>query len=144
MYMHQYMNLCPPDCPCLLHPLCIVWWKPGCPCVGLWFCLNHPTSTPTPCLECVHVYMSTWFLLSAAPLLHSYIIHRLISWAVTSNPLTLMLPLGFTHDKASATATFLPGMYLLVKLYGWSFNKSLCSLAGASLKCFRWMSSRGL
>ena len=54
-------------------PLIIVWWKPGCPCVGLWFCLNHPTSTLTPWLECVHIYMSTWFLLSAAPLFHSYI-----------------------------------------------------------------------
>ena len=26
-YMHQYMNLFPAGCLCLVHPLCIVWWE---------------------------------------------------------------------------------------------------------------------
>ena len=29
VYMHWYMYLCPPGCPCILHPLCIVTCKHG-------------------------------------------------------------------------------------------------------------------
>ena len=58
--------------PILVQPLCIVWWKPGCPCLSLCMCPSHPTCGPTPCLECVHAsvqeFMSTW-LLSSGPAL---------------------------------------------------------------------------
>ena len=49
------MNLGPPDCPCLVHPLCIVWWKPGCPCMAV--CLYPRSSSflfPHLGLECGH------------------------------------------------------------------------------------------
>ena len=66
------MNLCPPDCPCLLHSLYIVWWKAGCPCMTVCLCPNHLISVPTPCLECVHasvhVFMSTCPPMLAKPL----------------------------------------------------------------------------
>ena len=69
--MHQDMYTCPPDLQCLFHPLWIVIWKPGYPSVGLWLCLNDPTSVPIPWLECahasVHVHMSTWLPMSASP-----------------------------------------------------------------------------
>ena len=82
------MYICPPHLPCLHHPLWIVIWKSGCPCVGLWLCLNNPTSVPTPWLECahasVHVYMSTWLPMSGAPLLHSYM-QTQVSLCVCSN-----------------------------------------------------------
>ena len=66
------MNLCPPVCLCLVHPLCIVWWKPGCPCMSVCLCPSHLISVATPCLECVHApvhaFMSTWLPMSAPPL----------------------------------------------------------------------------
>ena len=75
MCMHQYINICAPDCPCLFHALCIVWWKHGCPCVALCVCHNHPTSVPPPWLECVHAlvhgFMSTLLLMLAQPPMHS-------------------------------------------------------------------------
>ena len=63
-------NLCPPDHHYLLHPLCIVWWKPGCPCVGLVLSQSPNFHSHTLVRMCT-VYISTWFLLSAPPLLHS-------------------------------------------------------------------------
>ena len=73
--MHQYMNLCLPYTPCLVHPLWIVTWKVGCPCVSLHVCLSHPGCGPPPCLECVcasvHEFMSTWLLMCGPPNLHS-------------------------------------------------------------------------
>ena len=64
MYIHQYMYTCPPDLQCLFHPFWTVIWKPGCPCVGLWLCLNDPTSVSIPWLEmctcistCIHVHL---------------------------------------------------------------------------------------
>ena len=69
------MNLCPPDCPCLLHP-CIIWWKPGFPCMAVRLCPSHFISVPTPCLECVHasvhVFMSTCLTMLAQPCMDSY------------------------------------------------------------------------
>ena len=69
------MNLCPPDSSCQLHPLCLVWWKPGCLCVALCGCHNHPTSGHIPWLECVHAsvheFMSTWLPMSAPAPMHS-------------------------------------------------------------------------
>ena len=66
------MNLCPSDCPCLVQLLCIVWWKPGCPCLSLCMCPSNPTCGPPPFLECVHAsvqeFMSTW-LPSSGPAL---------------------------------------------------------------------------
>ena len=52
--------------------LCIVWWKPGCPCMAVCLCPSHLISVPTPCLEWVqapvHAFMSTWLPMSAPPL----------------------------------------------------------------------------
>ena len=74
VYMHQYINLCPPGCLYLVHPLCIVWWKSGCPCMAVCFCPSHLISVATPCLECVHAsvheFMSTWMLMSGPPRMH--------------------------------------------------------------------------
>ena len=62
VYMHQYMHTCPLDSPCQIHPLHIVTWKHGCPCVAM---CPPVTSLQVPhlYLECihasVHVFMST-------------------------------------------------------------------------------------
>ena len=76
MYIHQYMNLCPPDCPCLFHHLCIFWWKPGWPYVALCVCHSHTASVHTTWLECVHasvdVLMSTHLPTLAKPPMDSY------------------------------------------------------------------------
>ena len=70
------MNLCPHGCLCLVHPLCIVWWKPGCPCMAVCLCSSHLISVSTPCLECVHAsvleFMSTLHPMSGPPPMDSY------------------------------------------------------------------------
>ena len=69
------MNLCLPYTPCLVHPLWIVTWKVGWPCVPLHVCPSPLIFVPTPCLECVHAsvheFMSTWLLMSGPPPMHS-------------------------------------------------------------------------
>ena len=69
------MNLCLPYTPCQVHPLWIVTWKVGCPCVSLHVCPIQSGCGPTPCLKCVHAsvheFMSTWLLMSGAPPMHS-------------------------------------------------------------------------
>ena len=71
------MNLCPPGCLCLVHPLWIVWWKPGCPCMAVCLCPSHLISLATPCLECVHAsvheFMSTLHAIPGPPPMDSYI-----------------------------------------------------------------------
>ena len=66
------MNLCPPGHLCLVHPLCIVWWKSGCPFMAVCLCPSHLISVATPCLECVHAsvheFMSTLHPMSGPPL----------------------------------------------------------------------------
>ena len=70
------MNLYPPGCLCLVHPLCIVWWKPGCPCMAVCLCPSHLISVATPCLECVHAsvheFMSTLHPMSGPPPMDNY------------------------------------------------------------------------
>ena len=70
------MNLCPPGCLCLVHPLCIVWRKPGCPCMSVCLCPSHLISVATPCLECVHAsvheFMSTLHPMSGPPPIDSH------------------------------------------------------------------------
>ena len=71
------MNLCPAGCLCVVHPLCIVWWKPGCPCMTVCLCASHLISVATPCLECVHAsvheFMSTLHPTSGPlPVMDSY------------------------------------------------------------------------
>ena len=70
------MNLCPPHCLCLVHPLCIVWWKPGCPFMVVCLCPSHLISVATPCLECVHApvheFMSTLHPMSGSPYMDCY------------------------------------------------------------------------
>ena len=70
------MNLCPPGCLCVVHPICIVWWKPGCPCMTVCLCPSHLISVSTSCLECVHAsvheFMSTLHPMSAPPPMDSY------------------------------------------------------------------------
>ena len=82
------MNLCPPYCPCLVHPLCIVWWKPGCPCVSLCLCPSHLISVPhTLCISTwiyvhlaayvwstMHSLMETWVPLYGSCLCPSHLI----------------------------------------------------------------------
>ena len=69
------MNLYLTYTPHLVHPLWIVTWKVGWPCVSLHVCPSHPTCGPKPCLECVHAsvhkFMSTWLLRSGPPHMHS-------------------------------------------------------------------------
>ena len=61
---------------CVVHPLCIVWWKPGCPCMAVCLIPSHIISVATPCLECVHVsvheFMSTLHPMSGPPPMDSY------------------------------------------------------------------------
>ena len=56
--------------------LCIVIWKHGFFCVALCVCCSHPTSGPTPWLECVyalvHVCMCIQLPISPQTPLHSY------------------------------------------------------------------------
>ena len=50
------MNLCPPDCPCLLPPPMHSFMETWVPlCVTMCVCPIHPACVPTHCLECVHV-----------------------------------------------------------------------------------------
>ena len=70
------MNLCPPGCLCVVQLLCIVWWKPGCPCMAVCLCRSHLISVATPCLECVHAsvheFMSTLHPMSCPPPMNNY------------------------------------------------------------------------
>ena len=63
VYMHQYMYLCLPDSPCLLHSISILTWKHGFLCVALCVYSRHSTSVPTPWLECVHASAHVFILL---------------------------------------------------------------------------------
>ena len=73
------MNLCPPGCLCLVHCLCIVWWKPWHPCMAVCLCPSPLIPVATPCLECVHAsvheFMSTLHPMSGPPL-------WLVTWKV--------------------------------------------------------------
>ena len=63
MYIHQNMNAFPPVSPPQLWLLCIVVQKRVHPCVVLYASPTHPSSGPTPWLECeyklVCICMST-------------------------------------------------------------------------------------
>ena len=56
----------------------LVTWEPGCPYVALCVCHNHPLSSPTPWLECVHtsvhVFMSTSLPVLAKHPMDSYMV----------------------------------------------------------------------
>ena len=83
------MYICPPDLLCLLHPIWIVIWKPGCPCVALWLCPNHLISVSTPWLEictcistCIHVHLTYHVystLLSQSPHFWSHTLVRMFT-----------------------------------------------------------------
>ena len=70
------MNLCPPDCLCLVQPPCIIWWKSWHPCMAVCLCPSYLISVATPCLECVHgsvhEFMSTLHPMSGPPPMDSY------------------------------------------------------------------------
>ena len=70
------MNLCPPGCLCLVHLLCIVWWKPGCPSMAVCLCPSHLFSLAKPCLACVHAsvheFMSTLHSMSGPHFMDSF------------------------------------------------------------------------
>ena len=70
------MNLGHPDCPYLLNPVCIDWWKPGYPCISVCLCPGHLISVPTTCLEHVHAsvheFMPTWLCMSAPSPMHCF------------------------------------------------------------------------
>ena len=90
------MNLCPSDCPCLVQLLCIVWWKPGCPCMAVCLYPRYLISVPTPCLECVHasvhVFMSTLLPILAQPPMYSYMESWLPLCVCTSHPACGLTP----------------------------------------------------
>ena len=69
------MYYCPPNSPCLLHPLMYCYMERWVPLLGIVCCI-HLTSGCTPWLECVHtfvhVYMSIWLPMSTQTGLHSY------------------------------------------------------------------------
>ena len=60
-------NLCPPDCPCMLQPVCIVWWKPWVPL----FATVHVSQSPcivwshtlfrmcTCIITCIYVHLTS-------------------------------------------------------------------------------------
>ena len=84
---YNYINLCPPGCLCLVHPLCIVSWKHWHPCMAVCLCPSHLISSPTPCLECVHAsvheFMSTLHPTSGPPPTDSYM-ESLVPLCVTA------------------------------------------------------------
>ena len=88
------MNLCLPYTPCLVHPLWIVTWKVGCPCVSLHVCPSHLIFVPTPSFQCVqtsvHEFMSTWLLMSGPPPMHSLMEPGCPCMAVCSCPSLLI------------------------------------------------------
>ena len=73
--VHEF---CPPGCLCLVHPLYIVSWKPGCSCMAVCLCPIHLSFGPTPCLDSahasVHEFMSTCLLISGPPPMHSLMV----------------------------------------------------------------------
>ena len=66
------------------------------------------------------------------------------SWMVTSKPLISVFSFGLTLLSASPIGLSLPGTCMMTKSYGCILSNNLCNLGGASLWCFRCMSSRGL
>ena len=76
-------------------PLCIVWWKPGCPCMTVCLYPSHFISVPTPCLECVHatvhVFMSTQLPMLAQPPMDSYMEMGAPVWQCVCVPVTSFL-----------------------------------------------------
>ena len=71
--VHEFMSIwLPMSSP----PLCIVWWKSGCPCMSVCLCPSHLISVPTTCLDyvhaSVHVFMSIWLPMIAQPTVDSY------------------------------------------------------------------------
>ena len=105
--VHEFMStLHPMSGP---HPLWIVTWKVGCPCVSLCLCPNQSGCGPTPCLECVHasvnefisnlhpmsgptpmdIYMESWVALcvtacvSQSPYFCSYTLFRMCTCIIT-------------------------------------------------------------
>ena len=87
------MNLCLPYTPCLVHPLWIVTWKVGCPCVSLHVCPSPLIFVATPCLECVHAsvhkFMSTLNPKSSPSPMDSYMeswVHLCVTACVSHSP----------------------------------------------------------
>ena len=66
------------------------------------------------------------------------------SWMVMSKPLNSVFLFGLTLLSASAIEMSLPGIYLMVKVYGCILSNNQCIHGVVSLRCFRCMSSRGL
>ena len=68
-FMSTWLLMCGP-------PLCIVWWKPWCPCMTVCLCPWYLISVATPCLECVHAsvheFMSTLHSMSGPTPVDSY------------------------------------------------------------------------
>ena len=121
LYMHQYMNLCPPGCLCLVHPLCIVWWKPWHPCMAGCLCPNYLIFIATPCLECVHAsvheFMSTLHSMSEPPPMDSYMESRVplcVTACVSQSPYFCCYTLV---RKCTSISTWI---YVHLAAYVWS------------------------
>ena len=115
------MNLCPPGCLCLVHPLCIVWWKPGCPCMAVCLCPSHLISVATPCLECVHAsvheFMSTLHPMSGPPPMDSY----MESWVPLCVTLSVFQsPWLWSHTLFTMCTCISTWIYVHLAAYVWS------------------------
>ena len=121
VYMHQYMNLCPPGCLCLVHPLCIVWWKPGCPSMAVYLCPSHLISVATPCLECVHAlvheFISNLHPTSGPPPMDSY----MESWVALCVTLSVsQSPWLWSHTLFRMCTCISTWIYVYLAAYVWS------------------------
>ena len=77
------MNLCPPGCLCVVHPLCIVWWNMAvclCPSHLIWCC--HTLFRMCMCISTVHL----------PPQVHSYWVPLLITFCVPTLQWPMLCP----------------------------------------------------
>ena len=115
------MNLCPPGCLCLLHPLCLFWRKPGCTCMAVSLGASHVISVATPCLEwvwaSVHEFMSTLHPMSGPPPMDSYM-ESWVPLCVTAcvSPVTLF----FSYTLFRLCTCISTWIYVHLAAYVWS------------------------
>ena len=115
--MHQYMNLCPPDYPCLFHPLCTVLWNLVCPYVSL--CVSQSPCMWSPVLFRMCAWMSTWIYvhLGAHPIC-------IVSWSLRCPYVSLCpqshLPHFFFHTLFRMCTCISTWIYVYLTPHVWS------------------------
>ena len=98
MYMHQYMYTCPPDYPCLLHPMhsYMETWVPLC---GI-MCLLQSSYFCFPTLFWMCSYISTWIYVHQTAHVYSTPMHSLIeSWVPTYGSVFVSQSPDFCSDN---------------------------------------------